>query len=610
MIVEVVMPKMGESLQEGTIINWLKKEGDVVERDEMILEISTDKVDTEVPSPVAGILKKIHVPVETTVLVGTLIAEIETDVNASASAPVAQTTVVSEAPPVAQAVSNPPPINPAPVTTAPVQEVVPIAAPVQSGGNLIDLVMPKMGESLQEGTIVKWLKKVGDVVERDEMVLEISTDKVDTEVPSPVAGTLAEILAQEEETLLVGSVIARISTGGSAVASAPAPATTSAPVAPAPVQATTPAAVAPVQTQVQTQVQAPALQQTAVTGQTFNIPREYNGKFFSPLVKEIATQNKVSLEELVALSGYGNEGRINKNDILNYIANRGNSPVVVSAPVIDSVPTSVSAPVVTPVQASAPAVAPTPIAKPMAPAPSSGSDSYEVIPMDRMRQLISAHMTMSKSTSAHVTSVAEVDFTNIVKIRDKNKAQFEKNEGFKLTYTPFFAKSVVDAVRQFPMVNVSVEGKNIHKHKRINLAFATALPDNNLIVPVIKGSESLNLTGIARGVYDLSTRARNKQLSPDDVQNGTVTITNVGTFGTLFGTPIINQPQTCIFGIGAIKKRPMAVEVNGEWLVAVRDVAFISITYDHRVIDGMLAGQTLAAVVKALESMTLENVQF
>ncbi len=600
MIVEVVMPKMGESLQEGTIINWLKKEGDVVERDEMILEISTDKVDTEVPSPVAGILKKIHVPVETTVLVGTLIAEIETDVNASASAPVAQTTVVSEAAPVAQAVSNPPPINPAPVTTAPVQEVVPIAAPVQSGGNLIDLVMPKMGESLQEGTIVKWLKKVGDVVERDEMVLEISTDKVDTEVPSPVAGILAEILAQEEETLLVGSVIARISTGGSAVAPA------SAPVAPAPFQATTPAAVAPVQTQVQTQLQAPALQQPTVTGQTFNIPREYNGKFFSPLVKEIATQNKVSLEELVALSGSGNEGRINKNDILNYIANRGNSPVAVSAPVI----ASVSAPVVTPVQASAPAVAPTPVAKQMAPAPSSGSDSYEVIPMDRMRQLISAHMTMSKSTSAHVTSVAEVDFTNIVKIRDKNKAQFEKNEGFKLTYTPFFAKSVVDAVRQFPMVNVSVEGKNIHKHKRINLAFATALPDNNLIVPVIKGSESLNLTGIARGVYDLSTRARNKQLSPDDVQNGTVTITNVGTFGTLFGTPIINQPQTCIFGIGAIKKRQMAVEVNGEWLVAVRDVAFISITYDHRVIDGMLAGQTLAAVVKALESMTLENVQF
>lgn len=582
MIVEVVMPKMGESLQEGTIINWLKKEGDLVERDEMILEISTDKVDTEVPSPVAGILKKIHVPVETTVLVGTLIAEIETDASASASAPapVAAAPVVEVAP-----------------TPAPVIETPAPAAPVAiSGGNTIDLVMPKMGESLQEGTIVKWLKKVGDVVERDEMVLEISTDKVDTEVPSPVAGTLVEILAQEEETLLVGSVIARISTGGSAVASAPAPAQAAAPVAQTTIvpPVATPAPVA--------SVPAPVAAPAQVVGQTFEIPRQYNGKFFSPLVKEIAKQNRVSLEELMTLNGTGMEGRITKADILSYVANRGSAPAVVAAPVAQSAPV-MAAPVVS---APAPVAAP----KPMAPAPMVGSDSYDVIPMDRMRQLISAHMTMSKATSAHVTSVAEVDFTTIVKIRDKFKAQFEKNEGFKLTFTPFFAKAVVDAVRQFPMVNVSVDGKNILKHKRINLAFATALPDNNLIVPVIKGSESLNLTGLARGVYDLSTRARNKQLAPDDVQNGTVTITNVGTFGTLFGTPIINQPQTCIFGIGAIKKRPMAVEVNGEWLVAIRDVAFISITYDHRVIDGMLAGQTLAAVVKALETMNLDNVQF
>ncbi len=592
MIVEVVMPKMGESLQEGTIINWLKKEGDVVERDEMILEISTDKVDTEVPSPVAGILKKIHVPVETTVLVGTLIAEIETDASASASAPapvaVAAAPVVEVAPtPAPVVVETPAPAAAAPVATAPV-----------SGGNTIDLVMPKMGESLQEGTIVKWLKKVGDVVERDEMVLEISTDKVDTEVPSPVAGTLVEILAQEEETLLVGSVIARISTGGSVVASAPAPVQAAAPVAQttiaAPVATPAPVASAP------TPVAAPV----AVVGQTFEIPRQHNGKFFSPLVKEIAKQNRVSLEELMTLNGTGMEGRITKADILSYVANRGSAHA--PAPVAQSAPIVASAPVAPAPVASASVSAP----KPMAPAPMVGSDSYDVIPMDRMRQLISAHMTMSKATSAHVTSVAEVDFSNIVKIRDKFKAQFEKNEGFKLTFTPFFAKAVVDAVRQFPMVNVSVDGKNILKHKRVNLAFATALPDNNLIVPVIKGSESLNLTGLARGVYDLSTRARNKQLSPDDVQNGTVTITNVGTFGTLFGTPIINQPQTCIFGIGAIKKRPMAVEVNGEWLVAIRDVAFISITYDHRVIDGMLAGQTLAAVVKALETMNLDNVQF
>lgn len=594
MRIEVVMPKMGESLQEGTIINWLKKEGDRIERDEMILEISTDKVDTEVPSPVAGTLVQILVPVETTVLVGTLIAIIETEESASApAAPVATAPAVSSPAPVVE--------TPAPIAApAPVVEPTP-AAPAATGGNLIDLVMPKMGESLQEGTIVKWLKQVGSTVERDEMILEISTDKVDTEVPSPVAGTLAEILVKEEETVLVGTIIARISTGASVASSAPAPA----PVAssPAPVVSATVASPAPVAAA----SPAPSAS-TVVSGTTFDIPRSKDGMFFSPLVRAIAEDNKISLEELQTIKGSGTDGRINKSDLNAYLANRGN---VVSAPAVASpAPSPVAAPVASPAPQVQHTVAATPASAPAPVAQLSSTDSYEVIPMDRMRQLISQHMTMSKATSAHVTSVGEADVTNIVKYRDKYKDSFFKSEGFKLTFTPFFAKAAVDGVKKFPMVNVSVDGKNILRHRRINLSFATALPDGNLIVPVIKSADALSITGLARGVYDLSNRARNKNLNPDDIQGGTFTITNVGTFGTLFGTPVINQPQAAIFGIGAIQKRPVVKEVDGEFVVVVRDMCYVSLTYDHRVIDGMLAGQTLQAIIASLENMNENTLQF
>lgn len=602
MKVDVVMPKMGESLQEGTIIKWLKKEGERVERDEMILEISTDKVDTEVPSPVEGILVAILAQEEQTVLVGTKIAEIDTAADASASAPapvVAAPTPVVVAPVIE---------TPAPVAVAPVIETpapAPVVAPVASSGNLIDLVMPKMGESLQEGTIVKWLKKVGEKVERDEMVLEISTDKVDTEVPSPIEGTLAEILVKEEETVLVGTVIARISSG--AIASAPAPTPVADTSAPAPVATPAPVVATPVYT-------APAVQATVAVGTTYEIPRNQNGKFFSPLVRAIASDNKISLEELVSLIGTGVDGRVTRKDLEKYLTNRGNAPVAVaqvSAPApAPAVAVVTSAPVPAPVVAYS---APTPaVAAPTQTTPtySAGGDFIEVIPMDRMRQLISAHMVMSKQTSAHVTSVGEADVTNIVKFRDKFKGEFEKREGFKLTFTPFFAKAAVDGLKQFPMMNVSVDGKNILRHKRINLGFAAALPDGNLIVPVIKSADALSITGVARGVYDLSTRARNKQLNPDDIQGGTFTITNVGTFGTLFGTPVINQPQCGIFGIGAIQKRPVVKEVDGEYIIVIRDMVYVSITYDHRVIDGMLAGQYLASVIKSLESMNDKTVTF
>ncbi len=557
MKVEVVMPKMGESLQEGTIIKWFKKEGEKVERDEMILEISTDKVDTEVPSPIGGILSKILVPEGTTVEVGAVIAYIETDASAAVEQPAAAAPVATPAP------------------AAPAQEEAP--APQQAaqpGGSLVDVVMPKMGESLQEGTIIKWFKKEGEKVERDEMILEISTDKVDTEVPSPVGGILAKILVPEGTTVEVGAVIAQISTSAAApqpTASAPAPTATPA-VAPAAVSVT---ASAP------------------VVGKTYDIPARVEDKFFSPLVREIAKQNNVSLEELMSLQGSGAENRLTKEDLLAYISSRGTAPVPAPAPQpapIAAAPEASKS--IVPAPPTAPAVKP-------AAAVISSNDDVEIIPMDRVRQLISEHMVYSKHTSAHVTSVGEADVTAIVKLRNKLKDGYLKREGLKLTFTPFFAEAAISAIKKFPMVNVSVDGKNIIRHKKINLSFATALDDGNLIVPVIKNSDSLNLSGLQKAITDLSSRARAKKLLPDEIQGGTFTITN---------TPVINQPQAAIMGIGAIKKRPVVKEVDGEYLVVVRDMVYVSITYDHRVIDGMLAGQWLAEAIRILESMNEETV--
>ncbi len=562
MKVDVVMPKMGESLQEGTIIKWLKKEGDKIERDEMILEISTDKVDTEVPSPQSGILTKILAQEEETVEVGSKIAEIETDASAPATStpePAAQEEVQESAP------------EEAPQQSAPTE-----SSSSDDAGDMQDLVMPKMGESLQEGTITKWLKKEGDKIERDEMILEISTDKVDTEVPSPVAGVLHKILVQEEETVEVGSVIGKIATSGGAKKPAAQPAQE------APKQESKPAEQQKTQTTVQQSSQKSASQ---VEGTTFEIPRKNDGKFFSPLVRSIAKDNKVSLEELMNLDGSGLDERISKEDLENYIENRSNEPAQQkqqSAPQQQKSDSGSSS------KESAPNF--------------PGGDS-EVIPMDRMRQLIADHMVNSKQTSAHVTSVAEVDVTGLVNYRENHKNEFLKREGVKLTYTPFFMKAIIDGVKQFPMINVSVDGKNIIKHNRLNLGFAAALPDGNLIVPVIKNADNYGITGLQRTMSDLADRARTKKLLPDDIQGGTITMTNVGTFGTLFGTPIINQPQVAIIGVGAIKKRAIVMDVNGSDAIVIRQMMYCSITYDHRVVDGMLAGQTLKAIVEAMEGM-------
>jgi len=536
MKIDVVMPKMGESLQEGTIIRWLKNVGDKVERDEMILEISTDKVDTEVPSPVTGVITKILAQEQETVEVGKVIAEIETDAENAVVEKTAEVPkeIISEAQPVKRTESA-----------------------SLSAENTIEVVMPKMGESLQEGTIIRWLKQVGDKVERDEMILEISTDKVDTEVPAPAGGILVEILAQEKEIIEVGKVIARIATGDTPAIS-----------------------------------QTAVSEQKAVEKQTTEIPASSGNRFYSPLVRSIASSEGITLEELNTIQGSGADGRVNKQDLLSFIEQKKQKFSITPQP-----PKSVVKPEpAQPVKVIQPAISPVPL----------GEDKV-IIPMDRIRQIIAEHMIFSKKTSAHVTSVAEADVTNIVKFRESYKDEFQKQEGFKLTYTAFFSKALIDGVKQFPMVNVSVEEKNIILHKRIHLGFATALEDGNLIVPVIKNADSLNLSGIARSIFDLSSRARSKKLNPDDIQGGTITLTNVGTFGTLFGTPVINQPQCAIIGVGAIQKRPVVREFNGEHLVVVRDMLYVSITYDHRVIDGMLAGQCLAAITRNLESMNPEK---
>lgn len=422
----------------------------------------------------------------------------------------------------------------------------------------VDLVMPKMGESIMEATILKWNKQVGDFIKMDETLLEIATDKVDSEVPSTVEGTIAEILYKENDVVPVGKVIARINSGAASAATA------------APVMVAEPTKVsAPVSTpSVHVANQAPA----AEAG---------TNKFYSPLVLNIASSEGVSMAEIEQIYGTGNEGRVTKKDMLNYVAQR-KTGVVAQAP-------------------SAPA--PSAVAQTQTPTPAAviPTGNVEIVEMDRMRRMIADHMVKSKATSPHVTSFTEADVTNIVNWRNNVKSSFEKKYGEKITFTPIFIEAIVNSIKKYPMINCSLDGNNIIIKKDINIGMAAALPTGNLIVPVIKNADTKNLYGLTKEVNSLGSNAKSNKLKPDDTQGGTFTMTNVGTFGSLMGTPIINQPQVAILAVGAIKKRPMVLETAQGDVIAIRHMMYLSLSYDHRIVDGSLGASFLTDVANELE---------
>jgi 2-oxoglutarate dehydrogenase E2 component (dihydrolipoamide succinyltransferase) len=532
-LVDVVMPQMGESIAEGTISKWHKKVGERIGKDETLLEISTDKVDSEIPSPVAGIVAELLFNETTTVNVHTVIARINTDVNASM-------TRSTPASPIAEQKGD----QKKEVTSPPTESFA-----TTTGGTLVDVIMPQMGESIAEGTITKWHKKVGEKIGKDETLLEISTDKVDSEIPSPANGVLAEILFPEQTTVGVHTVIGRIMVGSDSVVHRTAS-----------VPAEHPITVAKTEPQPRSLVRE----------------QPVSDRFYSPLVMNIARTEQIGMTELERIIGTGSGGRVSKKDILSYIEQKKGGTQAPQVPAA-----SVSA---TGMRKQAP-----PMTYP--------AGRVEIVKMDTMRKAIAEHMIRSKHTSAHVGSVSEADLTGIVRFREKNKSAFEKREGFNLTYTPFFLEAVVKALKDYPLLNSSVDGESIIVRKDINLGVAVAL-ENGLIVPVIKNAEQKSLAGLARSLNDLATRARNKKLMPDEVTGGTFTVTNPGGFGNLYGFPIINQPQVAIFGVGAIKKRPVVIDDA----IAIRSMVYISMSYDHRIIDGALGGMFMQKVVFYLEN--------
>jgi 2-oxoglutarate dehydrogenase E2 component (dihydrolipoamide succinyltransferase) len=435
----------------------------------------------------------------------------------------------------------------------------------------VELIMPKMGESIMEATILKWSKKPGDSIAMDETVLEIATDKVDSEIPSPVAGTLVEILFPEEAVVEIGKVIAIIETEAGQIAASPAiaekPVTPSAPAA-------APEVVVPV----------------AATATSIETSKTDDDRFYSPLVKSMAKQEGISAEELSRIAGSGAQGRVTKTDMIEYLKNKANGP----APQMPQQPV-VSAPVAA-IQNSQ-QTTPSSV-----PATDYTSGNVEIIEMDRMRKLISDHMVMSKHTSPHVTSFVEADVTNMVQWRERNKKKFMEKYGENITFTPLFIDAVVKAIKDFPMINISLDGYKIIRKKDINIGMAAALPSGNLIVPVIKNADHLNLIGLTKMVNDLAARARQNKLKPEEIKDGTFTVTNVGTFGNVMGTPIINQPQVAILATGSIKKKPAVIETEYGDVIAIRQMMFLSLSYDHRVVDGSLGGSFLRRIADNLEN--------
>ncbi len=543
---DVVMPQMGESIFEGTITKWLKKVGDPVEKDEPLFEISTDKVDAEIPSEAAGVLTEIKFPEGSTVEVNTVVAVLgERDSAAKAAAAPAKPRKESASPNAAQ--------TPVPAPRAEAGDTAESKAPpamARATNNGIEIVMPQMGESIFEGTITKWLKKVGDAVEKDEPLFEISTDKVDAEIPSSVAGVLTEIKAGEGETVQINAVVAVI--GGSGAGATPSVKPLPAPTN---VSTTTAASGAP-----QAQLARPPVADRRIRS--------------SPLVRKIAKEHGVDLRDV---PGSGSEGRINKEDILRFV-NEG-APAAKTA-------TS------TPQQA----------VKPKAEAPQPKVLTAEVVPLTKMRAIIAQRMVESKKTSPHVHSVYKVDMTRIVRLREREKTGFEQRHGVKLTYMPFIAVAAVEALRRFPIVNASLVENSIHYHANINLGIAVAL-EWGLIVPTVREAEKQDFASIAKSINDLAGRARTKKLMPDEVGGSTFTLTNPGIFGDEFGMPIINQPEAAILAIGALKKEPVVLtDGEGNDTIAIRSMQYYCLGFDHRLIDGADAGKFMSEFKRTLET--------
>ncbi|PID59350.1 MAG: 2-oxoglutarate dehydrogenase [Ignavibacteriae bacterium] len=520
MKVDIIMPKMGESINEGTIIKWHKKVGDEVKKDEIIYEISTDKVDTEIPCPADGKLVEIKAYENETVPVNEVVAIIETDADAKI-----EETKEEDEPSTDQI------------------------------GSVVDVPMPKMGESIFEGTIIEWHKKVGDTVKVDEIIYEISTDKVDTEVPSPVDGTIVEILYKKNDVVEVGKIVARISTksGYRKVKSEKEEI---------------------IATEKLKESKSEVKTQAATERKIRDKKNSQSNKFFSPLVLNIASKEGITMGELESIVGTGISGRVTKKDILNYIDKKG---------------TKQSTP--------APELS---VARPIT--------ASEEIPMDNIRKRIMEHMINSRDTSVHVTEIMEVDMTKIYNYIKANKERFLQNENLKLTYMAFISYAAVKALKEFPLVNASISKDKILLKKDINLGIAVAVEPNGLIVPNIKNADEKNIRGMAKAISELSRKARTKGLSPDDIMGGTFSITNYGVFGALFGTPIINQPEVAILGVGAVVKRPVVISVNGQDTLGIKPMMYLSLSHDHRLVDGLLGGKFLKSIKDTLQNFDVGSI--
>ncbi|MEO8398368.1 MAG: 2-oxoglutarate dehydrogenase, E2 component, dihydrolipoamide succinyltransferase [Ignavibacteriaceae bacterium] len=587
---DIIMPKMGESVSEGTIIKWHKKKGDQVKRDEIIFEISTDKVDTEIPSPVDGVVSDIKAQEGDTVGVGTVVAIIDENGKTSSTKEddsenkkegkkveslkeESKTDSVKKEKKEEQKES--------------LKEEKNIGKKVEvSTGSTVEVSMPKMGESVMEGTIIKWYKKVGEPVKKDETLFEISTDKVDTEVPSPSNGILAEVLVGEQETVNVGTIVAKLSTGDQKQISKSQEVKKEEPKQ---------------QTEKVKEQKEEKKETSAAMHDNFSSAKareEEDGTevkekkedlgFLSPLVMNIARKENVSFNELSEIKGTGLSGRISKKDILNYIEKRGAKK---AAPTKEK-----------PREEKAEAKTESPAYTSSQMQQSYSSDEVEKIPMDNIRQKIMQHMINSHDTSVHVSAMLEVDMTKIHNFMHAKREEYQKKENIKLTYMAFIANAVVKGLKEFPLINSSIDGSTVIQKKFINLGIAVAIEPTGLIVPNIKAADERNIIGLAKAINDLAHRARNRKLSPDDISNGTFTITNYGVFGTIFGTPIINQPEVAILGVGTVTKKPVVIEVDGSDTIAIKPIMALTLSHDHRLVDGMLGGRFLKFIKETLEN--------